>query len=237
MVRPAFGHAAALAAMALLTGVVPAAAQNNSTLANSNLLKPLFRQAVTPPPAPSPTPTPAAGTEKSRWQLEVAAGGGFAAVRGTTVLTEPTLICNTAETPQCTVDPNTVTLVRNHSYNWKPALSTGLIFRWRLSDCGDEDCIGIGIGGHFVFVPHGDSTRPAPAITAHIGKAAMQLFAGVIFVPTDEAVFPNGGDKMVVPASFNPSSLLQTDSGAGPSFFAGVVIGGVPIFKPTKSGG
>jgi hypothetical protein len=181
--------------------------------------------------AAAPQGSPAPGAKTSRWQLEVAAGGGFAGLGEVQVQVEPTLRCSPDTPPQCSLDPETVTLVRNKIYTWQPALATGLIFRRRFHE--DAESIGVGIGGHFVFVPRGEgSSRAAPAITVHIGKAAMQLFGGLVFVPTDEAFLPNGGDRVIVPASFAGSSLVRTDSGKSPSFFAGVVIGGVPILKP-----
>jgi hypothetical protein len=174
-------------------------------------------------------------TKRWRLNVEVAAGGGFAGIREGEVQTAPTLNC--AGDPQvCTPDSETVTLVRNNKYTWRPSLSTGIIFRWyKSTDAEIGDKIGLGIGGHFVFVPSGNDSRAAPALTMHIGKQSTQLFFGMIFVPTDRVDLPGESDRVVVPAGTNPSDFVRSDGGSGPSFYAGVVIGGLAVTKTTAS--
>ena len=170
-----------------------------------------------------------------KWRLEVAAGGGFAGLSEVEVQSEPHLACSAATPPVCTPDPANKVLVRNKSYSWRPAVSTGLVFRWLLEPATEAtaaEALGVGLGAHFVFVPKTEgATRPAPALAVHFGKAAMQVFAGFIFVPTNEATLPGGGQRAVVPSSFDQSVLVRNDAGKGPSFFAGIVIGGVPVTK------
>lgn len=89
---------------------------------------------------------------------------------------------------------------------WRPSLSTGLVFRYRFQE--KDDAIGVGVGVHFVFVPKGtsDASRAAPALTIHVGKAAMHVFAGIVIMPTDDAILPNNAERVVAPASFSPAS-------------------------------
>lgn len=166
------------------------------------------------------------------FHLEVAAGGGFAGIREAEVQTEPNLTCD-AGTGICTPDTLTTILIRNKKYSWRPSLSTGVIVRYQIADTADGAGIGIGAGGHFVFVPNGDGSRAAPAITLHVGSRSTQLFAGFIFVPTDEVHLPGGGNRAVVPRATRPEDFIRRDAGEGPSFFAGVVIGGISVSKPS----
>src|SRR5262249_25738930 len=119
--------------------------------------------------------------------------------------------------------------------NWKPSLSTGVIFRWILhydDDTKKDDGIGVGIGANFVFVPNATNSTPAPAITFHVGKRSLQAFVGSIFVPTATVDMPGGGDKAVLPQGFDTSTLIRNDGGRKPTFFAGIVVGGVSLTKP-----
>jgi hypothetical protein len=40
-----------------------------------------------------------------------------------------------------------------------------------------------------------------------------------------------GKDSVVVPSTFQTSSLIRTDAGRGPTFYVGVVLGGMSITK------
>jgi hypothetical protein len=125
--------------------------------------------------------------------------------------------------------------MKNTTHNWKPATSTGIIFRWIVhKDSGDDrnDGIGIGIGAHFVFVPGDQETHAAPAVTLHAGKKGLQVFGGWVFVPTDAVALPGGGDQAVVPATFTTSSLIRSQGGRVATFYAGIVIGAMSITKP-----
>jgi hypothetical protein len=189
--------------------------------------------------------------DDTRWapRVEIAATGGFAGLAQVTVQTVPNLICSeqavlrnpagtpttVGVTPSCTVDPNNVVAIKNTTHNWKPATSTGIIFRWIVhKDQDDEknDGFGVGVGTHFVFVPSEQSTRAAPAITFHMGKKGLQVFGGWIFVRTDSVELPGLGERAVVPATFTTSSLTRTEGGREATFFAGIVIGALSITKP-----
>jgi hypothetical protein len=176
--------------------------------------------------APSSTPV-------HHWSLDTAAGGGFVGIKAAGVQTLPNTTCDKSTPPVCTVDPNNIIIVKNNTYAWQPALAVGLIFRYiRHIDPKTQDGIGIGVGGQFVFVPRGDSTRAAPAATLHVGTQSKQLFFGAIFAPADTVDIPGGGNRAVVPLGFSINSLARTDGGRGPTYFAGVVIAGKSITAP-----
>lgn len=178
-------------------------------------------------------PSAVATSAWNQWTVELAAGGGFAGIPEVQVQTEPNFTCGTSGT--CVALPSTIVLVKNRTYTWRPSLSTGLVFFRRFTP--DQDAIGFGIGGHFVFVPRGDSATAAPALTAHLGKTGTHLFFGAIWAPSDDATLPGGGDRAIVPAGTDPKQFLRANaSGRTPTFFAGVVIGGVAISKPPSSG-
>jgi hypothetical protein len=159
--------------------------------------------------------------------IDAAAGGGFVGVDTAGVQTIPNTSCDTSNPPKCTADANTVIAIKNTAYSWQPALAVGLVFRY-IPNPGatSHDGVGIGVGGQFVFVPHGSSSRAAPAITVHIGTASKQLFLGAVFMPSDTVDIPGGGDRAVLSTGFQTSSLIRPDGGRGPTFFAGVVIDG-----------
>jgi len=185
---------------------------------------------------------------RARPRVEIAATGGFAGLAQVSVQTVPNLICpenavnrnptssigTATQLGACTVDPDHVRIIKNTTHNWKPASSAGVIFRWVIhKDNGDatNDGLGAGIGAHFVFIPNSSDTRAAPAVTFHVGKKNLQVFAGWIFAPTDEVTLPNGSTEAVVPASFTTSSLLRADGGREATFFAGIVIGSLSLTK------
>lgn len=170
---------------------------------------------------------PSNASSWKQWTLELAAGGGFAGIPEIEVQSEPNFNCATGV---CTPASGTQVLVKNRKYTWKPSLSTGLVFFRRLT--AEQDAIGIGIGGHFVFVPRGDSAVAAPALTLHVGKTGTQLFFGAIWAPSDDATLPGGGASAVVPTGTDPNAFIRRDaSGRTPTFFAGVVIGGLAITR------
>jgi hypothetical protein len=109
------------------------------------------------------------------------------------------------------------------------------VFRRLVGQAGtaNEDSFGVGVGGHFVFLSGADGTiKAAPAVTVHVGTQKTQLFGGVIFVNSDQVSFQNGASSVVVPKDADTSSLILKNHGRGPSFFLGVVIGGVSVTKP-----
>src|SRR5262249_29700808 len=144
------------------------------------------------------------------WAIGVAAGGGFAGLIHREVQTQPHLECQSAAQgtpPICTPDPLHIVVTEKASYAWQPAVDTGLVFRYVFSpkhdvEGQDPDGIGVGVGAHFVFLPHGESTRAAPGLTAHVGTHSKQVFFGVVFGPTDSVVIPGGGGSAVLPADF-----------------------------------
>jgi hypothetical protein len=182
------------------------------------------------------SPPPASPPNQQKWFVEIApAGGGFAGIREDEVLLQEHLLCTGQATPQaCTVDPNSQVLVRNSRYTFRPTLSTGLVFRRLLKSSGreNEDSFGIGVGGHLVFLSSSaGSVQPAPAATIHFGTLKSQLFVGILGVPTDKVVFPNGADSIVVPKGTDTSNLLLKGYGNSVNFFVGVVIGGMSVTK------
>lgn len=169
--------------------------------------------------------------------IEAAASGGFVGINGVSVLTEPITTCpapTVGSTPACTIDPTNVLLKQNTAYSFQPALSTGVIFRYVFHpDPTTLDGMSVGLGLHVVFVPSGSSTSAAPGITFNVGTHATQVFAGLVFMPTDgfADTFPSGP----VPSTFQTSSLITHDSATRRTFFIGIVIGGASIMKPGGS--
>lgn len=169
--------------------------------------------------------------EVSRWALEVAAGGGFAGVREVEIQVLPHMICDDVTPRTCIEAQGLANFVKNTKYAWRPTLSTGLVFRRRFRL--EEDSLGIGIGGHFVFVTKGTDTTAAPAVAVHVGKPSAQLFFGFIWTPVDEVNLPSGTKNAVMPATVGPDSFFRESVGSiwPRTFFAGVVIGGVPVVR------
>jgi hypothetical protein len=163
--------------------------------------------------------------------VEVAAGGGFAGVREAEVQTEPNMICSNASPPACTEDANNNVFVANNKYSWRPSLSTGVIFRWTEGKDTSGGKYGTGIGGHFVFVPAGKDTRPAPAITLHFGTRSTQLFAGSLLIPVDKADLPNGAARFIGPRSLDPKSFVREGADRAWNFFAGIIVAGAAVTK------
>jgi hypothetical protein len=190
-------------------------------------------------------PAAAVAADDPKWvpRVEVAASGGFVGLTEVTMQTVPNLVCPsptpTTQNPACTLDAEHVLAIKNVNHSWKPATSTGIIFRWIFyrSDGNDDtnDGVGAGIGVHFVFVPVGSETKAAPALTAHFGKKNLQFFIGSVFVATDKVELPGAADREIVPAAFQVSSLIRKDGGREPTFFAGIVIGAVSVTKAPSS--
>jgi hypothetical protein len=173
--------------------------------------------------------------------IDIAAGGGFVGLDTNEVQTTPHTTCTPAQPPVCTADPANVVVTANSRYGWQPAVATGLVFRYipkpeyvGSDDQGGmkRDGFGIGLGAQFVFVPHGDNTRAAPALTIHVGRSSQQVFFGWVFAPVDKVEIPGGGPSAIVPAGFQATELIRPDAGRRPQFFAGVVIGGVAVTQP-----
>ena len=193
--------------------------------------------ALMPLSARAQTPTPAS----SKWDrvyIDVAPSGGFIGVRKVELQTQPSLVCAAtqppATAPACTPDTASVLAIKNSSYSFQPAVSVGVVFGYRVhGDATSDDALYVGVGGNAVFVPTSEnSTRPAPSITFHAGKKSVGAFAGFVFVPTDDITLPNGATQISVPPGFNTSSLVRTNAGRGPTFYFGIVVGGLPVKSP-----
>lgn len=188
-----------------------------------------------------------AGPVEAQWAkvaIDIAAGGGFVGLRSAEVQSTPRTLCEPGTPPMCQVDPERKVLSKAFRYAWQPAVATGLVFRFvpspkvisRAATGSDtqSDGIGFGLGTHFVFLPQSDATRAAPAVTINVGRASQQAFFGLVFSPVDEIDMPGGGASAVVPAAFDGTALVRRGAGRGAQFFAGVVIGGVAVTRPTS---
>lgn len=174
--------------------------------------------------------------------LDVAAGGGFVGLARNHPQTQPHFDCPPQSSgdgpPVCTPVPTKVVVHSGFSRGWQPALATGLVFRYVFSPKQDEsdnskvDGIGVGVGGHFVFVPHEGSTTAAPAVTIHVGNRNQQIFFGWAFVGVPTVDIPGGGPSAIVPSDFPLDSLRRGNGSRAPTFFAGIVIGGASVTQP-----
>ncbi len=159
-------------------------------------------------PAPTPTPSTSPSPDAGKWwvpQVEAAAAGGFVGINQVQLQRIPLVLCPSPSPGQttpivCSPDPtNNVLVVKNQTNDWRPAVSAGLVFRWRFPHTKREqgdDSFGIGVGGHFVFVPQSDGTtsKPAPALTAHFGKSAfLAIGASFLARPRAEGASPTRG--------------------------------------------
>jgi hypothetical protein len=173
--------------------------------------------------------------------IDVSAGGGFVGLNTVEVQSTPRTTCQAGAPPVCSIDAERVVITANYKYGWQPAVATGLVFRYvftpsefarTTSNDPIKDGLGVGLGAQFVFVPRGDVTRAAPALTLHAGRSSQQVFFGVVFAPSDKVEIPGGGTSAIVPVSFPTAGLIRPDARRRPQFFAGVVIGGVAVTRP-----
>lgn len=107
----------------------------------------------------------------------------------------------------------------NDSYQWSPALSTGLVMRWEEKD----DTIAPGVGLHLVTFTDRSGSRLAPAAAFHYGSRTRQLFVGSVFTATDANRIPGGGDQAIVNGdSVDP--FIAKRAVANWNFFVGIVV-------------
>jgi hypothetical protein len=147
-------------------------------------------------------------------------GAGFAGVRVDDVVEQPVWL-NVNGRP---VRDSTLSLyTRTTRWDWRPALSTGvLIGFW------PEDGVGLGVGGHVAFVDGDDNiTRPYPAATVHIGKLGLQVYGGYIWTPSDPVVLPGDAEAAYLPPGLTRETFLVRggQSGLTGTLFFGVVVG------------
>ncbi len=118
-------------------------------------------------------------------------------------------------------------VIRNTTFSWRPAISTGLLFRF----ASPKDSLKCrwGVGAHFVVFEDGQETRTAPAITLNFGTERKQVFAGLLFTATDDLEFPRDPanpkhrrSEVVVPTEDADSFVAKRVSSRA-NFYAGVV--------------
>lgn len=142
--------------------------------------------------------------------LDVMAGGGFVGTTTRDVETSPHFNCEGNPIATCLPVEAFVALRESVSKSWQPAIATGLVIRYVFRPRADPndatriDGIGLGVGGNFVFVPSGDSTKAAPALTLHFGTSGQQLFFGWLFTWTRSVILSGGRQT-----SFQRSSILR----------------------------
>lgn len=155
--------------------------------------------------------------------VEPTGGAGFAGIRTAVVLQEPALAVTPGCTGRCsaTVIADSVDLVANRHYEWRPALSTGVAFQHY-----GANGIGGGLGVNIVLVPGASgATAPWPALTAHLGTRAFGFFAGLVIAPTDAVTMPPGVSVLRVHRDHIPD-LLTEHSGRAGTLILGIRIGG-----------
>lgn len=123
--------------------------------------------------------------------IQAAAGAGFAGLDIAETLQKPAM-CRTPASCGDTLLTDSLDLLRNTHYSWRPAISTGVTFKWFPAKI---DPLGVGIGGHIAFVPEtsGGRTNPFPVVAVSVGnRDRTELMFGLILSPTDDVAFPNG---------------------------------------------
>src|SRR4051812_21416809 len=125
--------------------------------------------------------------------IQASAGAGFAGIDIAEALVRPA-ICRTPTTCKDTLLTDSVDLVRNTRYSWRPTVSTGITARWFPARL---DPLGFGIGTHVAFVPEtSGKTSPFPAVALTLGKRdGTEAMIGLILSPTDDVIFPDGSNK------------------------------------------
>ena len=141
---------------------------------------------------------------------------------------------------------DSVDLTKDHSYQWRPGVSTGLVGRWRLKDHiidrgtqAKPDTVAgpsFGLGMHMVFITDArGNSRSAPATTIHLGARGAEFFIGYIWTARDVVEFPLGsGDRPRVykPAGTSIPDFIVTNRERKPHLFAGIELQGTRIARP-----
>ena len=109
-------------------------------------------------------------------KVDGTAGAGFAGIRVAEVLR--TRAADTTYFP-----------VVNYRYDWRPAVSTGVVTYLYTSKASQ---LGVGLGAQIVALPTSDGKAPPfPAITLHVGVPQTEFFAGLVLSPTDSIALPD----------------------------------------------
>ena len=165
--------------------------------------------------------------------LEAAGGGGFVGIKVPNVISQPLFRIDTAGI--VTQRTDSMRLVANSQFLWRPAVSTGIVARLVFADTVTAQSLGVGLGFHMVALPAGAdaSIRLAPALTVHVGSRHIQMFWGLVFTSNDKIRFPGGagkdGDEIIAIGGTEPESFILKGFGSGPTGFLGLIIGGLPI--------
>ena len=159
-------------------------------------------------------------------EVEPTGGAGFAGLRTYELLQQPAFSVPASCTAgRCAPVPvlDSVDLIPNHHYAWRPALSTGVTFQ-HYAKTGSH--LGGGLGANIVLLPDATGTAaPWPAITAHIGTHTNGFFFGLILSPTDAVVLPGGAASIRVQRDRIPELVLKNRGHAG-HLYLGIRIGG-----------
>jgi hypothetical protein len=153
--------------------------------------------------------------------IEGGAGGGVAGLRTPVVRAAPKPIC---KNNSCSVSPDSIVMKGDYQYQWHPAISTGIVFRWARDT--SEHAVGYGLGGQLVAAPVGQNvTRLAPAVTLHYGQRRTQVFWGVLLMPSDALDLP--GDTVTMARQTDPNLFISPGGRKALNFFVGIVLNGV----------
>lgn len=173
--------------------------------------------------------------------IEVAptGGAGFAGVRTYELLQQPAFslppACTGPQTPQTVCSPvqllDSVDLIPNHHYEWRPALSTGVSFQHYAKTAPK---LGGGVGLNVVMLSDvTGKTSPWPAATLHFGTHESGFFAGLIISPTDGIAHPGGVSVIRVQRDHIPNLILPNTGRAG-HLYLGIRIGGKNVGDSTS---
>lgn len=149
--------------------------------------------------------------------VEPTGGAGFAGIRTAVLLQEPALTIPQGCTGHCAgrVISDSVDLVANRHYEWRPALSTGVVFAHY-----DSVGFGAGIGLNVVLVPSSTGQpAPWPSVTLHLGRHGIGFFAGAILMPTDAINMPPGITSLRVQRDAIPDLSTHNTGRAGNLWF------------------
>jgi hypothetical protein len=146
-------------------------------------------------------------------KLEGTAGAGFAGIRVAEVLK--------ADSADTTYLP-----VANYRYDWRPAVSTGIV-SYIFSSRGAN--LGAGIGIEIVSLPTTEGkTLPFPAITFHAGTLETEFFGGLVLSPTDSVHVPTdvSGKPIRQSLRVNPDNFLFRNTRTSRHLFIGIQVKG-----------
>jgi hypothetical protein len=154
-------------------------------------------------------------------------GAGFAGLRNYELLQHPAFsrpaTCAASTTCAMVPVPDSIDLMPNHHYDWRPALSTGVTFQ-AFAKTGAQ--LGGGLGANIVLLPDAlGKTAPWPAITGHFGTRDNGFFLGLVLSPTDGISMPGGAQSIRVQRDHIPDLLLK-NSGRSGHFYIGIRLGG-----------